>query len=69
MRGREIPVELVEAAVREPDWEEPAAAALTNRWKRVADRFLRVTVREEIDRIVVVTAVFRRKPPVRRDEA
>jgi hypothetical protein len=36
-----------------------------NRWKRFGDRLLRVTYREEEERIVVISAVFKRRAPKR----
>jgi hypothetical protein len=68
MRWHEIDEELIRRALDTPDWEDPSVADRRNRWKRVADRFLRVTYREELERIVVISAVFKRRPPGRRGE-
>jgi len=57
MRWHEISEELIEQTVRLPEWEESS----------VADRFLRVTCRVEPGRIVVISGVFKRKAPKRRD--
>jgi hypothetical protein len=67
MRWHEIGEELIEQTLEAPDWEEPSVAARVNRWKRIVDRFLRVTRRDEPDRIVVISAVFKRKAPQRRE--
>jgi hypothetical protein len=69
MRWYQIGEDLIHATLRAPDWEEPSVAGRINRWKRVADRFLRVTSREEPDRIVVISAVFKRRPPEGRGQA
>jgi hypothetical protein len=69
MRWHQISEDLIHASLRAPDWEEPSVFNRINRWKRVADRFLRVTCREEPDRIVVISAVFKRRPPGRRGQA
>jgi len=67
MRWHEISEELIEQTLRSPEWEEPSVAGRVNRWKRVVDRFLRVTCRVEPGRIVVISGVFKRKAPKRRD--
>ncbi len=67
MRWHEISEELIEQTVRLPEWEESSVAGRVNRWKRVGDRFLRVTCRVEPGRIVVISGVFKRKAPKRRD--
>ena len=63
MRWHRITDALVEETLRSADWRESSAAGRANRWKRVADRFLRVTCREEAERIVVISAVFKGRPP------
>jgi len=68
MRWHQIGEDLIRETLQTADREEPAAAGRINRWKQVADRFLRVTVREEPDRIVVISAVFKRRPPGQRGE-
>lgn len=68
MRSHGIGEDLIRDTLQAADWEEPLAAGRINRWKQVADRFLRVTMREESDRIVVITAVFKRRPPSKRGE-
>ncbi len=52
-------------ALQAPEWEEPSVTGRVNRWKRVEDRFLRVTCRDEPDQIVVISAVFKRRGPKR----
>jgi hypothetical protein len=60
MRWHRISEDLVFEAVSAPDWEEPSAAGRINRWKKISDRFLRVTCRDEGERVLVITAVFKR---------
>jgi hypothetical protein len=69
MRWHQVSEGLIRETLQAADWEEPSAAGRINRWKRVADRFLRVTYREEPERIVVTSAVFKRRPPARRGPA
>ena len=63
MRWRDIPLELVEETARVPEWEQASLGGRINRWKRVENKFLRVTVREEAKRIVVITAALKRTGP------
>ena len=60
MRWQRIDERLVEQAVRAATWEESTGSGRINAWIPVGDRFLRVTYREEPDRLVVITAVFKR---------
>jgi hypothetical protein len=69
MRLHQISADLIHATLQAPDWEEPSVADRINRWKQFAERFLRVTYREEPDHIVVISAVFKRRPPGRRGQA
>ncbi len=63
MRWRDIPVEWVEETARAPEWEEASVSGRVNRWRRARDRFLRVTVREEAEQIIVITAALKRTRP------
>jgi RecB family exonuclease len=63
MRRHRISADIIDATVRTPEWEEPPIAGRVNRWKRIADRFVRVTCRDEPARIVVISAVFERRGP------
>jgi hypothetical protein len=62
MRWHRIDDSLVEQAVRGAEWQEWIAADRINAWMAVGERFLRGTYREEIDRLVVISAVFKRRP-------
>ncbi len=63
MRWHRIDESLVVETLGAPDREEPSGPDRINRWKRVGERFLRVTCREEPGRIIVISAVFKRRPP------
>jgi hypothetical protein len=67
MRWHRISEELVQVTSRAPEWEEPSVAGRVNRWKRVENRFLRVTCRDELERIVVISAVFKSRGPRRKE--
>ncbi len=69
MRWHQISEDLIHTTLQAPDWEDPSVAGRMNRWKQVADRFLRVTYREELERIIVISAVFKRRPPGRMGQA
>lgn len=66
MRWHRIDDNLVEQAVRDANWQESTASGRVNAWMAVGERFLRVTYREEIDRIAVISAVFKRLPLLER---
>lgn len=68
MRWHGIDDRLVERAVRRAESEDPSASGRVNAWIEVEDRLLRVTYRDEADQIVVISAVFKRKPPRRRGD-
>jgi len=68
MRWHRISEALVQLTSRAPEWEEePSVAGRVNRWKRVENRFLRVTCRDEVGRIVVISAVFKSRDPRRKE--
>ncbi len=63
MRWHRISEELVHLTLAAPEWEESSVAGRVNRWKKVEDRFLRVTCRDEPERMMVISAVFKRRGP------
>ena len=63
MRWHRIDEQAVAAAIEAPDREEMSVAGRVNRWRRADDRSLRVTCREEPERIIVISAVFKRRTP------
>ena len=50
-----------ESAIENPEFLEPSFEGRINAWKEVSGKFLRVTYKEETDRILVITAVKKRK--------
>jgi len=69
MRWHRIEEDLVRLALETPDWEEVSVEGRINRRKRVEKRFLRVTFKDDPERIVVISAVFKRRPPRGRDRS
>jgi hypothetical protein len=63
MRRHGISEDLIRVTLQSSEWEEASVAGRTNRWRGVEARFLRVTCRDESERIVVISAVFRKKGP------
>lgn len=61
MRQHVIEESEVEATITEPDFTEPSIEVRINAWKKSDDKFLRVTYRDELSRILVITAVKKRK--------
>jgi hypothetical protein len=61
MRLHEINEADVELAIDNPDLTEPSFEERKNVWKKISDRYLRVTYREEKDRILIITAVKKKK--------
>lgn len=51
----------INLAIEEPDFTESSADGRVNVWKRSADKFLRVTYKEVVDKVVIITAVKKKK--------
>ncbi len=51
----------IDAAVEKPDFTGPSIDGRINAWKKIGDKFLRVTYRDEPARILVITAVKKKK--------
>ena len=51
----------VDSAIEKPDFSEPSAEGRTNVWKKIDDKFIRVTYKNEPSRILVITAVKKKK--------
>ena len=62
MRDREVTPEEAEMTIREPEYTEPSVKGRTNVFKSIGGRFLRVTLKEESDHILVITVTMRKKP-------
>ena len=61
MRMHEITEAEVAAALEKPDFSEPSVEDRVNAWKKTGEKFLRVTYKDEPARILVVTAVKKKK--------
>jgi len=61
MRLHEINETDVELAIDNPDLTEPLLEDRKNVWKKISDRYLRVTYKEEPDRILIITAVKKKQ--------
>ena len=51
----------VELAMRKPEYLEPSVGGRSNAWVKISGKFLRVTYKEEGDRLLVITAVKKKK--------
>ncbi len=61
MRWHEITESEIELAILKPDFVEPSIENRLNAWKKTFEKYLRVTYREETDKILVITAVKKQK--------
>ncbi len=61
MRWHRITESEIESAINKPDFIEPSSEGRLNVWIKVAEKYLRVTYKEESDRILVITAVKKKK--------
>lgn len=62
MKEREIIEEEVEITIKEPEYIEPSIKGRKNAYKFINNRFLRVTLKEEFNHILVITVTIRKKP-------
>jgi hypothetical protein len=60
MRWRKITEQEVVSALQSPDFTEPSEAKI-NVWKKLVDRYLRVTYTEDTETITIITAVKKKK--------
>jgi hypothetical protein len=51
----------VEAAMKEPDFTEPSTEGRANAWEKTGEKFLRVTYKDEPARVLIITAVKKKK--------
>jgi hypothetical protein len=61
MRWHGIAESLIHDALDAPDLERPSSSGRVNAWRFAGDRALRVTYREDVDVIVIISAVFKRR--------
>lgn len=62
MKEREVTEKEVEITIGEPDSMDASIKGRKNTYKFIGNRFLRVTFKEESDRILVITVTMRKKP-------
>ena len=51
----------VEVAIEKPEFTDPSTDGRVNIWKKIDEKFLRVTCKNEPARILVITAVRKKK--------
>lgn len=61
MRWHKITESEVESALKTPEFLEPSVENRLNAWIKIYDKFLRVTYREESDRVLIISAVKKNK--------
>jgi len=61
MRWHRITEEEVESAIQKPDFLETSIEGRFNAWIKTSDKFLKVTYKEEKDRLLVITTVKKKK--------
>jgi len=61
MRWRRIPESEIESALLAKDFVEPFSGTRLNAWKKLSERYLRVTYVEAEEETIVLTAVKRKK--------
>jgi hypothetical protein len=61
MRWRRISESEIESAMLDPDFVEPFLGTRLNAWKKISEKYLRVTYFEAEEETVVLTAVKREK--------
>ncbi len=62
MKEREVSEEEIAFVITHPDSCEPSVKERMNAFKFIHGRYLRVTFKEENDRILVITVTIRKKP-------
>jgi len=61
MRLHRITEAEIESAIGNPDFIEPSSDGKLNAWKRVLEKYLRVTFKEESGKFLVISAVKKKK--------
>ena len=62
MKEREVSKDETEFAIENPDFCEPSIKGRMNAFKFTNGRYLRVTFKEEVDHILVITVTIRKRP-------
>ncbi len=61
MRLHRITEAEIESAINNPDFIEPSPEGKLNAWKKVSEKYLRVTFKEDAGKVLVITAVKKKK--------
>lgn len=61
MRLHKISEEEIELAINKPDFIEVSSEGRFNAWMKISEKYLRVTFKQEAERILIITAVKQRK--------
>jgi hypothetical protein len=61
LRWRKITEAEIESAINQPDFFEPTLEGRLNAWLKLSDKYLRVTYREVSGKIMVISAVKKKK--------
>jgi len=61
MRWRRISESEIESAMLVPDFVEPSLGTRLNAWKKISEKYLRVTYFDAEEETVVLTAVKKKK--------
>jgi len=51
----------IESSIDNSDFIEPSSEGKLNAWKRVSGKYLRVTFKEEAGKVLIITAVKKKK--------
>ena len=62
MKDREVSQKEIELTIKNPDLLKQSIKGRTNAFKFLNDRYLRVTFKEEANRLYVITVTVRKKP-------
>ena len=61
MRWHRISAAEIESAILSPDWVESFSESRWNAWKKLSERFVRVTYEEKNNDLLIITAVTKKK--------
>lgn len=61
MRLHRITEAEIESAIDNSDFIEPSSEGKLNAWKRVSEKYLRVTFKEKAGKVLIITAVKKKK--------
>jgi hypothetical protein len=61
MRWHRITDAEVELAIQQPDFLEPSDESRFNAWKKILEKYLKVSYKQEKGQILVITAVKKKK--------